>query len=70
MRYFELEKQWQNSRCSTCSKEDCAEAASVKVVTSIELKSGLDEYRPNDDHKVCLQNIFRVSFQYIMIMMT
>lgn len=57
IRYFELEKQWQNSRCSTCSnsKEDYAEAASIEVVTSFESRSGLDEHRFNGVHEVCLQ---------------
>lgn len=54
MRYFELEKQWQNSRCSTCSKEDCAEAASILIKTS-ELKNGLEENGFNSVHEVCLQ---------------
>lgn len=56
MKYFELEKQWENSRCCACSKEDYAEAASIKVVTSFELRSGLDEHKSNDGHEVCLQN--------------
>lgn len=68
MRYFELEKQWQSSRCSTCSKEDCAKADS-SIVTSFELKSDLDEYRFNDVHEVCLQDFsLLLLFQYdIMI---
>lgn len=59
MRYFELEKQWQSSRCSTCSKEDCAKADS-SIVTSFELKSDLDEYRFNDVHEINLNSFIKV----------
>ncbi|KAA0051666.1 sporulation-specific protein 15-like isoform X4 [Cucumis melo var. makuwa] len=53
MRYFELEKQWQSSRCGTCSKKDCAEVdSSVEVASNFELNSGLEEHRFNDSHEL------------------
>ncbi|TYK29860.1 kinesin-like protein KIN-6 isoform X1 [Cucumis melo var. makuwa] len=53
MRYFKLEKQWQSSRCDTCSKKDCAEAdSSVEVASNFELNSGLEEHRFNDSHEL------------------
>lgn len=62
MRYFELEKKWQSSRCSTCSKKDCAEAdSSVEVASDFELNSDLEEHRFNNSHEVCLQNSFPLS---------
>ncbi|XP_038885527.1 kinesin-like protein KIN-6 isoform X3 [Benincasa hispida] len=61
VRYFELEKQWQNSRCSTCSKEDCAEAdSSVKVVSSFELKSDLDEHKFNEVLEINMNSFVKV----------
>ncbi|KAG6585535.1 Kinesin-like protein KIN-6, partial [Cucurbita argyrosperma subsp. sororia] len=62
IRYFELEKQWQNSRCSTCSnsKEDYAEAASIKVVTSFESRSGSDERRFNGVHETNTNSFIKV----------
>ncbi|XP_023002221.1 kinesin-like protein KIN-6 isoform X3 [Cucurbita maxima] len=62
IRYFELEKQWKNSRCSTCSnsKEDYAEAASIKVVTSFESRSGLDEHRFNGVHETNTNSFIKV----------
>ncbi|XP_011649666.1 kinesin-like protein KIN-6 isoform X1 [Cucumis sativus] len=61
MRYFELEKKWQSSRCSTCSKKDCAEAdSSVEVASDFELNSDLEEHRFNNSHEIITNSFIKV----------